>query len=287
MSTPIPGLSKDWAFVPNPTRWLTWRRAVRHLLHARAAPRHVALKLPDQRDEWIVYFIYSPEGTLTEDRVFTLSRLKDLGLPLLIICASRAPEHIDPEIGRFADALIWKDLGGYDFSAYAIGLDAIAARSPGAAVCVLNDSVFGPFSDLRPILRTSPYDFLGFTASSLVENHIQSYAFAARSVTPQFMKHMRSIFPVKHAYNRAGDVILCQELAMARVASQYGSVGALWYGQAGMVMDPTLNKPLELLDAGFPFLKKSLLSKRGSFADRDAVVERLDRLHHPVAGLTP
>lgn len=281
-STDIAGLTKDWDFVPSPTLWLVSRRSVRTLLRARSAPRYAVLKLPDQRDEWIVYFIYSPDGTLTEDRIFTLSRLRDLGIPVLAVCASHAPDRMDPRLAGFADALIWKDLSGYDFSAYAIALDVIATRSPGASVCVINDSVFGPFSDLRPVLRHPQWDFIGFTASSLFENHIQSYAFVARNVTPQFMRGMRSIFPVRYAYNRPGDVILCQELPMARVAHRHGRVGALWYGEPGAVRDPTLNRPLELVDAGFPFLKKSLLSKRVSFADRDAVVAKLDQLQHPL-----
>lgn len=283
MSADIPGLEKDWSFVPSPRLWLDCQRAVLARVHARPVPRHIVLRAPGPRDEWIVYFTFTPAGEMTADRAFTLSRLRDLGVPLLIVCASEGPEKIHPSLAKAADALIWKDLSGYDFSGYTIALDLLATRSPGARVCVLNDSVYGPFSDLRPMLRSEAWDFSGFTASSMLENHIQSYAFVIRDLTPPFMQRMRKVFPARFAYNQAGHVIFCQELPMARLAHRDARVGALWYGRAGEVPDPTLNRAFELVDAGFPFLKKSLLTKQAHFADRSAVLGKLEQLGHPLA----
>ena len=37
-----------------------------------------------------------------------------------------------------------------------------------------------------------------------------------------------------------------------------------------------------LLDAGFPFLKRALLTKSSNYIERDVVLERLARLGHPL-----
>ena len=116
----------------------------------------------------------------------------------------------------------------------------------------MNDSVFGPFVPLRPVLDNSRWDLTGFTASGELTNHVQSYAFCLRGVTP------------------------------ARVAARSMTVGALWYSDATRVHNPTLVKPMELLDAGFPFLKRALLTKSSNYIERDLVLERLARHGHPL-----
>ncbi len=93
---------------------------------------------------------------------------------------------------------------------------------------------------------------------------------------------LRSVFPQYVAFNRGQEVVQCQELRFARVASRHMKVGAYWYGNTDTVADPMLVKPFGLLDAGLPFLKKSLLGKMGKFQRREAVLEVLRRFAHPV-----
>jgi hypothetical protein len=64
------------------------------------------------------------------------------------------------------------------------------------------------------------------------------------------------------ALSNPSHVINLHELRFARVASRSMSVGAFWYGDAVKVQDPMLHRPIELLTAGFPFLKRSLLGKK-------------------------
>jgi hypothetical protein len=280
----IDGLVANWGFEPG--RVLLSRhlqRCMRFATGLRRAPRHQVLKPMRARETWTMYFVYAPDGHLTPAHEFTLARLRDMGIPLLVVCATQEVGQVPRRLFDLADSLYWKSLDGYDFSAYALGLHAVAAASAGATVCVMNDSVFGPFSDLRPLVSSARWQLTGLTASSLVENHIQSYAFSMRDVRAQMLAPLSTVFPVRFAFDRADNVILFQELRFARVAARHMSVGALWFSpDSGVVADPALMRPFELVAAGFPFVKRSLVGKHSQFQKRDEVLALLSDLRHPV-----
>jgi hypothetical protein len=280
----IKGLVPDWTFVPSAQRLdLRLKRAIRRCMTSVPTPARVEIRPVRQCPHWWVYFVYAPTGELTPAHVFTLARLRDMGGSLLVICAAPSPTHVPQALQYYATALYWKHLNGYDFSAYTLALEVLSSASPGASACVLNDSVFGPFSDLRPTLSTSRWELLGFTASHLIENHIQSYAFALRSVTRQRLQDLRSVLPQRVAYSRPESVVLCQEVPFARTAARHMTVGACWFAEGPSIADPTLIVPEELLDADFPFLKRSLFGKHSKFqaARRSDLEGRLHELGHP------
>ena len=276
------GLISSWDFEGNAGLWLNIRRNWRRINRSMPAPAQLKIKPVSPRDIWVVYFVFAPNGQLTPHHLFSLERLREMGYAVMVVCATASPASVPVELSQLADALYWKDLPGYDFSAYAIALHAVAEVSPGATVCVFNDSVYGPMHDLRSFIDGPKWDLSGFTASSLVENHLQSYAFVLRDVTPVRMAALSKVFPLDRSYYRGEDVILCQELHFATVAASHMRVGAFWYGVAGEVDDPTLDRPFELLAAGFPFLKKSLLGKHSKFQKIEEVRATLKNVAYPV-----
>lgn len=280
----IDGLVLNWNFARTRGAWyLRTRRVFRAFRKTRPFPPYRMLKAVQPRASWAVYFVYLPDGQLTDNHRFTLERLRATRAGLFIVCASSTPDVVPAELVNQADAMIWKGLSGYDFSAYSLALRAVAEHSPGATTMILNDSVLGPFADLDPLIHDAPWDLTGFTASALHENHVQSYAFVLRNVDQARIRQLDAAFPIEFAFDEAGDVILCQELYFARLASHHMSVGSYVYAPAG-VRDATLTRPLQLLDAGFPFLKKSLLGKHSEFRGNvpDAVRARLELEGHPV-----
>lgn len=68
---------------------------------------------------------------------------------------------------------------------------------------------------------------------------------------------------------------------MARVAAKSMTVGSLWFGRDEVVHDPSLTQGIALLETGFPFLKRSLLSKHGTFQQSSEVLAALRRMGHP------
>lgn len=282
-SSAIPGLVRHWTFQPSPVRLTDrWRTINRVLRYARPAPASAVLKPASPHPRWVAYFIYAPEGHLSPSQRFTLDRLKSTALPLLVVCACPRDAAVLQELAGCCDALMWKDLPGYDFSAYRLLLSHLAACSPGADVLVMNDSVYGPFTDLREVFDTAPWALTGFTASNLRGAHIQSYAFLLRELRPATLLRLAPVLPPGIAFNQFRQIIDLQESRFARVAARSMSVGALWFGDVRELSDPTLARPLELLDNGFPFLKRSLLGKWQEFIERDVVLARLQALGHPL-----
>lgn len=279
----VPGLVENWDFHSDPVpRWQ--RRQIMEILlrNSHRRPRASVIKPLAQKPIWLLYFLYSPSGEITLTHKFTLSRLRDLGIAICVVCATKECSLVPNELLAFADAIFWKSLEGYDFSAYTLGLREISTHSPGADVIVMNDSVFGPFSDFRLLLKDSHWDLTGFTASSQLTHHIQSYAFMLRNVDRIRMLKLSPVFFPFVALSNPNDVIKVQETRLARVAARSMKVGAFWFGDQKDVSDPTLVRPFELMDSGFPFLKRSLLGKHKKFQDTEAVIARLERMGHPV-----
>lgn len=279
----IPGLTRHWNFMPSIVpRWRRRQVAETLLFKSRLRPSWNILRTIDAQPEWTVYFLFAPDGQFSTVHRFTLARLKDAGHRLMVICSTAQPGMVPAEVSQYADAIYWKALSGYDFSAYAIALWEISKKSPHANVMVLNDSVFGPFTDLRAMLANPPWELSGYTASSQVENHIQSYAFVLKEVTRARMRSLAGIMFPWTALSAAPDVIAVQETRFARIASGSMRVGSCWFGEHQDVLDPTLVRPVELLGAGFPFLKRSLLAKHQRFQTPDHIRELLFELAHPV-----
>lgn len=275
-------LQTDWTFAPGSAPWKVRAARYRERFRGRiAAPDHQVLTVPSGVGAWTIYFVYLPDGRLDPAHRFTLDRLRALGRRLLVVCATPNAGAIPAELNSAVDALIWKDLPGFDFSAYAIGLHVLANHCPGSDALVLNDSTFGPLVDLRPWLVRARWDLTGFTASSNVENHLQSYAFYLRDVTPVRLEALLSVLPAHQAFDRFWAVVLWQETRFARIASKSMSVGSFLYADARHVEDPMLQLALPLAAAGFPFLKRSLLGKLSHIAPREDVLATLAATGYP------
>jgi hypothetical protein len=270
------GLVRDWNFEVSRPTFVDWRNehAGRMLRRLRRPVSHV-LRPVSGGATWAVYFLWSPDGRLLPQHEFTLRRLRDESFRVAVICAAPDPASVPQALSGYSEALYWKDLPGYDFSGYTLGLEEIAAHAEGADVLLLNDSVFGPLHPIGPLLGR--WDLTGFTASNVIQNHIQSYAFSFRAFDRKKLAALRAIYPRSHCFNEARTVIACQEVPQARIASRCMSVGAHWYATG----DPTLEIPLKLVDDAFPFLKKSLVEKYSGFIEPGAVQDCLRRFNHP------
>ncbi len=283
----IDGLVRDWAFHSDPyPRWR--RRQVLETLvrNGRRRPAWSVLKPLTPKSRWMVYFMYAPTGAILPSHRFTLSRLRDMGGNVLVVCATSDPRLVPEELKSFADAIFWKALDGYDFSAYTLALRQISQDSEGADVFVMNDSIFGPFVDLSTGMDHAPWELTGYSASSQIVHHVQSYAFFLKNVTRARMRKLATVFLPFAALSNPVHVIAVQELRFARIASRSMSVGAFWFGDAEKVKDPSLHRPIELLDAGFPFLKKSLLGKhKAKWHSNETILEALHDRGHPTEGL--
>jgi hypothetical protein len=250
------------------------RERMRARLRRAAFPEHHPIvPVRAARDIWVVHFVYAPRGVLARSQRVTLRRLKDLGLPLFVVCAAPTPQDVPAGVAACADALHWKDPRGYDFAAYTVALNEIARHSPGATVYVSNDSVFGPMNDLRPLIREAPWDLTGLTAHHGDENHLQSYAFVLKHLTPARLDALSAVFTTRWSLSWGDHVAAAQEVPLARLASRSMTVGAYLYAGPPLPGDPMTTRAFELVEAGHPYLKKSLLGKMHQYQDVERVVD--------------
>lgn len=262
------GFVHQWSFTPSPVpRWrqrqvleAVLRRGLRFPAH-----RTVHSSASPGGAKWALYFVYAPDGHLLPGHHFTLIQLRKQGFSICVVIATADPACVPEQLATLADLVIWKALHGYDFSAYKLGLSALARRTPGATVLVMNDSIAGPVTDLNPFVQQARWDLTGFSASGKIENHVQSYAFVLRDLTAARLRAFRWVLFPWFACGNRDDVIQCQETRMARVAARAMTVGALWYSAD---QDITQSAPFELLEAGAPFIKRSLSLERSAFADK-------------------
>ena len=229
-----------------------------------------------------MYFMFLPQGQLSAHHRFTLDRLVAEDARLMIVCAC-PPDHVVlTELQQRCDSLYWKALNGYDFSAYALGLSELAQHASGSDVLVLNDSMLGPFAPLVPFMEQAPWRLTGFSASALAENHLQSFAFIVRQLDAHFLQAVKNVLSTEWSYDNSNAVILLQETRLARVASRHMSVGAYWYTDGSQHLDLSLNCPEQMLNTGFPLLKRSLFNKfAGVFQDPTTMRSLLMHLDHP------
>jgi lipopolysaccharide biosynthesis protein len=229
-----------------------------------------------------MYFMYLPQGQLSSQHRFTLDRLASEDARLMIVCACPPDHPVLTELRERCDALCWKAINGYDFSAYAVGLTELVRHASGSDVMVLNDSMLGPFTPLVPFIEQAPWRLTSLTASALEENHLQSFAFVVRHLDANFLQAVSSVLSRDWSYDLADAVILLQETRLARVASRQMSVGAYWFTDGSHYVDLCLDCPEQMLAAGFPLLKRSLFDKfAGRFQEPTAMSALLLRIGHP------
>ena len=275
-------LVRDWTFRASRPDLLTMlaRRSMRRRL-VPPPPSRVITPV-DMRRRWSLYFIYAPDGRMRPSHRFTLRRLRSNNTALAVVYASPSAADVPSELVAATDALYWKGLSGFDFSAYAIGLHALAEHSRGADIFVMNDSVYGPFSSLDTVWAQIGWDMTGFTASGNIQNHIQSYAFLLRDWNVRKFNGLKSILRLEDAYAEHRDVVFGQESLFAQQATKTMSVGSQWYADYEKCSDVTIYAALALCEAGFPFMKKSLFTKYAHLVDQGAFRAALQATGHPL-----
>lgn len=279
---PFPGVHTLWTYRPSFPHPKTMMRRVPARWCRKAFPASAVIKAPEAKGDWILYFMFLPEGSLTPAHRFTLDRLSAERANLMIVCACPEGHPVLAELRDRSDGLCWKELEGYDFSGYSVGLHALATHSSGANVFILNDSMLGPFLPLTPFIEQAPWRLTGLSANALEENHLQSFAMIVRQLDVQFLDAVAPVITTKWCYSGAMQVILQQETRLAKVASRSMSVGAYWYTDGTRYKDLTLFCPEQLVEAGFPLVKKSLFGKfKGVFQPPATMQALLDRLGHP------
>jgi lipopolysaccharide biosynthesis protein len=134
--------------------------------------------LSESRSE-AVYVHFDRHGVIHDYVHEQLRALVGAGFRITFVSnATKFPEEAVTEISRFCRQILWRRNVGYDFGAYKDGIKAIGNLDRVERLVLMNDSVYGPFYPLKPLLEAvdpSKTDFWGITDSWELAFHIQSY----------------------------------------------------------------------------------------------------------------
>jgi lipopolysaccharide biosynthesis protein len=174
--------------------------------------------------------------------------------------------RLDPALLDRLSGCIVRENVGFDFGAWAHAYGLGRGFPQCSRLLLANDSVIGPlderaYATLMGRLRASDADLVGLTENRTPQRHLQSYflAFGPRALASQVFRRafagMRSL-PTKELVIDAYETSLTRQLERAGLRAEALFPPLYDEPRSG---DDTTSRWRELLDAGFPFVKASLL----------------------------
>jgi lipopolysaccharide biosynthesis protein len=185
---------------------------------------------------------------------------------------------LDPAVGYVQRPNI-----GYDFGSWATGMASFPDDLRRDQVLLVNDSIAGPFAPLDTLLHDfsqTTSDVWAATSTLQFGPHLQSFMVGYRrgvlreAPLRDFWRGLEPQ-PTKHR------IVEAHEIGLSQVFQSEGYSATAAIPSEVIVRDgdnPTIAGWRELLDAGFPFVKRELLVKKRFAAERQAVRDHVEAL---------
>ena len=225
---------------------------------------------------------YDKENIIRKNVYHYLNELILAGFDIVFICTSDIISNVDLEkLSRCCIRIIHRENKGYDFYGWKTGLEKYPYYNAHAALLLANDSVLGPFFSIKDIitrLENCDADIVGMTDCPNIYPHLQSYfLYCKKSViaSDEFVGFFNQVDVL--GFKMA--IIRKYEIGFSRLLSHRFKLSALYSLESALDripdtepyterpknrIDPSsqLWKPL-ITELKFPFLKKSILTRRG------------------------
>lgn len=233
---------------------------------------------PDHGRPLCLFSSYDSESVVRESVYHYLRQLEMAGFDTVFISTSASISELDlKKLEGYCIRIISRENRGYDFYSWKIGLEAYPQYNEHAGFLLANDSVYGPlfdFGDIITRLENCDADIVGMTDSFRYYPHVQSYfIYCKRPVV--LSKEFINFFDQVKAIQIKSAVVRKYEVGFARILGKQFRLAALYpledmldqvklLGYSERDIDPThrLWKSL-ITELKFPFLKRSLLTRRG------------------------
>ncbi len=169
-----------------------------------------------------------------------------------------------PEVDIDELVVIRRPNVGYDFGSWSMGLDLVPAAVTADHTILLNDSMAGPFTTLRPLLEAfdaTVADVWGLTDTQQMGSHLQSYFLGFRDGVLAERPLARFWGDVRHEAEKS-HVIVRNEIGLSRLLQLEGFVHIPAFSHERVVAhgeNPVIKGWRRLLELGFPFLKREIL----------------------------
>ncbi len=167
---------------------------------------------------------------------------------------------------------------GYDFGSWTVGLDRFPEVTRLEHVVLTNDSMVGPFAPIDDLLadyESTGADVWTLTDSWQIAHHFQSYfvgfrrGILAEPALRDFFANVR-VEPTKM------DVVMRYELGLSRACVAGGYAPTARFRSHDVTQDavnPTLGAWRTLLQRGFPFVKRTLVTDPSTGPGGDRIGE--------------
>lgn len=221
---------------------------------------------------------FDAKGQLDASSRSLLRGLDNCGIPSILVTTADTDDDVIESWDVPDSAVLYaRENRGYDFGSWAVALRTL----PGLAqktVILTNNSMLGPFEGLRSLLEVAladPADVWAVTSSLQITSHLQSYFLRFRQgvlAEPALAAHFRS---VRHLRRKMA-IVRKYELGLTEVVNRAGLRTGVWRSpeQLGVGADnPTLRGWHELLDSGYPFLKRTLLNDQRVLVGADVLAD--------------
>lgn len=202
-----------------------------------------------------------------------VARLEEAGYSVVVVRASDDTEPLDWSRGPANDAIVIRKPNiGYDFGSWATGLEMFPEIRSKPYVIITNDSLVGPFDSLKPMVADfegSFYDVWGGTWTGQFMPHLQSFLLGFRGgvLNEPALRHFWHKLPEQ---TDKVDIIHMYELGLSRLLQGEGYVTGAWFDYALVVyytQNPTIQGWKGLIERGFPFVKRELVTNPGIVGD--------------------
>jgi lipopolysaccharide biosynthesis protein len=230
-------------------------------------------------DKPVCFFCsYDPESIVRENVHYYLDELALAGFNIVFISSSDAIRDADLEkLSRCCISIMNRENKGYDFYGWKTALEKYPEYKRHSALLLSNDSVLGPLFSIRDIiarLETCDSDVVGMTDSFLFYPHLQSYFIYCKKnvvLSREFDQFFREIdmLELKIA------VIRKYEIGFSRLLVSQFRLSALYDVESVLTRVNYRQRPVRwteltfhlwkplITEFKFPFLKKSVLTRRG------------------------
>lgn len=218
----------------------------------------------------VCFFVsHAAETKLKPHVVKHIDRLVAQGIKVVLIVNTDLPAGdiaISDSLANALSAFYVRQNAGFDFAAWAHAYALCPPTVDWTRLYLINDSIVGPlnddhFKDMISRLRQSKADFIGLVESAFPQPHLQSFFLAfnrealSHPIFARWMCNVRSLAQKIH-------VIDVYETRLTQVLRDAGLRGeALFPALSGGLhaTDDTVLRWEALLDAGFPYVKASVI----------------------------
>jgi hypothetical protein len=245
-------------------------------------PRVVIERSPDlpTRAERVAFVAsWGDDSSVSLSLASMVTQLERGGYFVIVVRASESTEPLRwPEGHTHGAVIVRKPNIGYDFGSWATGMALYPRLLSAPYILLANDSLVGPFASLQPMLddfEGGDADVWGATNTLQFSPHLQSYLLGFRDGILRD-RPVRTFWRSLVDHDDKQQIIDEYEIGLSELLHVESYVTRAWIDHAQVVEpgeNPVIRGWSRLIDVGFPFVKREIITNPTIVRDGHRVAE--------------